>query len=99
MRCEKDLKELQQAGPSIYFGDWEMEVLLEGVHDSLCLFVAQEAVVDEDAVQPLAQDFVHQSCRHCAIHTAREGTDDVILGTNLSLTPCFSLNLSLRLWR
>ena len=45
--------------------------------------VAQEAVVDEDAVEAVAQHPVHQRRRDGAVHAAGQRADDVLLGTHL----------------
>ena len=47
--------------------------------------VAQEAVVDEDAVQAIPQDAVHQRSGDGAVHAAGQRADDVLLWAHLHI--------------
>ncbi len=53
--------------------------------------VAQEAVVDEDAVEAVAQHLVHQRRRDGAVHAAGQRADDVLLGAHLRGEPMQSM--------
>ena len=58
------------------------QVRPEGPLDLLALAVAQQAVVHEDARQPVADRAVHQRRRHGRIDAAREATDGPSRGTD-----------------
>ena len=54
-------------------------VLLEGLDDLLRLALAQQAVVDKDAGQPVADGAMDQRRRHRAVDAAAQPADDVAL--------------------
>ena len=49
---------------------------------------AQEAVVDKDAVQALADHFVHQRCRDRTVHAAAQRADHVLVRRHLLIRAC-----------
>lgn len=49
---------------------------------------AQEAIVNKDTVEALANHFVHQRCRDCAVHTAAERADHVLVRRHLQIRAC-----------
>lgn len=51
--------------------------------ESIAHLVSEEAIVDKDAVQAVADHLVHKSGGHSAINAARQGADHVIIGPNL----------------
>lgn len=78
------LQQPQHALSIVYLCDWEMQVLLERLHDSFCLFIAQQPIVDKDAVQPVPKHLMHQRCRNSAVHSARESADHMIVWPHLN---------------
>ena len=61
----------------------QVEVLAERRDDLLGLAQAQQAVVDEDARQPVAERLVAEDGRDRRVDAAREAADDVVVARHL----------------
>src|SRR5690606_33571064 len=58
--------------------DLDAEVTGKGVHDLLGLIEAQQAVIDEDARELVADGFMDQGGRHRGVHAARQAQNDLV---------------------
>ena len=58
----------------------QVEALAERRDDLLGLALAQQAVVDEDAREPVAERLVAEHGRDRRVDPAREAADDVVVG-------------------
>ena len=61
----------------------QVQVVGERLHHALGLLVAQQAVVDEHAVEALAEDLVHERRGDRRVDAARQRADRVVLGADL----------------
>ena len=66
--------------PRVDRDEVQLEVLAERGHDLLGLPLAQEAVVDEDAREPIAEGAVAEDRRDRRVDAARQTADDVLVG-------------------
>lgn len=62
----------------VHVDEVHVEFVLEGVHHLFGFAQAEEAVVDEDARELVADGFMDKDCRHGGVHAAREGADDLV---------------------
>ena len=67
----------QEALGGIDVDEVDLQVAAERVDDALRLFAAQQAVVDEDAGELVADRPVHQRRRDRGVDAARQRADDV----------------------
>ena len=70
---------LEKARPGVDADDLDPHVAGEGAHDLIALPQAQQAVIDEDAGQALADGPVQQGGDHGGIHPAGEAEQDLVL--------------------
>lgn len=69
-----------------YAGDHGLWGCWEGSY-AWAYLVAQQAIVNKDTVQAVSQNLVHQRRCYSAVHTSRQGADDVILRPDLGSIP------------
>jgi len=66
------LEPLQESGGGVDGANAQVSLLAECVRDLLELVQAQQAVVDEDASEPVAERTAHQCSRHRRVDAAGE---------------------------
>ena len=71
-------------GPDVH--ERHVEVTAERLDDLLCLVLAHQPVVDEDAGELVAHGLVDEECGNGRVDTTREATDDA-LGADLGTDP------------
>src|SRR4030067_709824 len=67
---------LQEPAGGVHPLDVHVERLPEGRLDLVCLALPQDAVIDENAGEVVADGLVHQKGRHCRVHPAADAADD-----------------------
>ena len=72
---------LEEAIARIHYTEIDAQVTAERGLDLLSLVQAEQAVIHEDAGEPVAHRAMHQHRGDRAVHAARETADDALIGT------------------
>ena len=74
LRLLDAVEQLEEALLRLHVDERDVEMLAERLDDLLRLVLAQQAVVDEDARELLADRLVHEQCRDSRVDAARQRT-------------------------